>query len=177
MAQKKVLFIIAFNGFHHTEYGVPKKILLNAGYDVITASNKPGVAIAKDGSSAQINVTLEKVEIASYKAVLFIGGPGTLENIDTSESYIIAKEAFEEHLPIGAICLATRILAHSGILRGKKATGWDGDGKLKEIFDEIDCTYVEHEPVVVDGNIVTAVGPAVAEQFGNAMLKLLETSK
>lgn len=177
MAQKKVLFIIAFNGFHQTEYGVPKKILLNAGYDVITASNNSGVAIAKDGSSAQVNTILENVDVADYKGILFIGGPGTLENIDTGASYIIAKEAFEQHVPLGAICLATRIVAHSGILRGKKATGWNGDAKLKEIFEEIDCVYVEHEPVVIDGNIVTAVGPAAAEQFGNAMLKLLETNK
>jgi protease I len=177
MAQKKILCIIAFNGFHQTEYGVPKKILFNAGYDIVTASNKPGVAIAKDGSSVQINVVLESVTATDYKGILFIGGPGTLENIDTGESYMIAKEAFDANVPLGAICLATRILAHSGILKGKKATGWNGDHKLKEIFEEVGCEYIENEPVVIDGNIVTAVGPAAAEQFANAMLKLLETSK
>lgn len=174
MAQKKVLFIIAFDGFQQTEYSVPRKLLLNAGYDVVTASNKPGAAIAKDGSSVQVNITLKDVIVHDYKAIVFIGGPGTLENIDTEKSYQIAQEAFKKTIPIGAICIATRILVNSNILNGKRATGWNGDKKLQEIYNAAGVMLVDNEPVVIDGNIVTATGPTVAESFANAILSLLE---
>jgi len=177
MAQKKVLFIIAFDGFQQTEYSVPRKLLLNAGYDIVTASNKSGSAIAKDGSSVQVNITLKEVRIQDYNGIVFIGGPGTLDNIDIPESYRIAKEAFEAGIPIGSICISTRILAHSGILNGKRATGWNGDKELEEIYKKAGVLFVENEPVVVDGNIVTATGPAVAESFGHALLTLLEPSE
>lgn len=177
MAQKKVLFIIAFDGFQQTEYAVPRKLLLNAGYDIVTASNKPGAAIAKDGSSVQVNITLEDVDVHDYSGIVFIGGPGTLENIDTPESHRIAQQAFEAEIPIGSICISTRVLAHSGILNGKRATGWNGDKELDSIYKQEGVLFVENEPVVVDGTIVTATGPAVAESFGNAMLTLLRSKQ
>jgi len=173
MAQKKVLFIIAFDGFQQTEYAITRKLLLNAGYDITTASNKFGAAIGKDGSSVQVNISLKEVNVHDYNTIIFIGGPGALENLDNSESYRIAKEAFESDIIIGSICLSTRILAHSGILNGKRATGWNGDKKLEGIYRESGTQFVENEPVVIDGNIVTATGPAVAESFGKAILTLL----
>ena len=177
MAQKKVLFIIAFDGFQQTEYSVPRKLLLNAGYDIVTASNKPGAAVAKDGSSVQVNITLQEVDVHDYSGIVFIGGPGTLENIDIPESYKIAQEAFEAGIPIGSICISTRILAHSGILNGKRATGWNGDKMLGELYKQEGVLFVENEPVVVDGTVVTATGPAVAESFGNAILTLLKSTQ
>lgn len=177
MAQKKVLFIIAFDGFQQTEYAAPRKLLLNAGYDIVTASNKPGAALAKDGSSVQVNITLDEVEVHNYKAIVFIGGPGTIENLDKAESYTIAKKAFESGILIASICISTRILAHSGILNGKRATGWNGDKELGEIYKKAGALFVENEPIVVDGNIITATGPAVAESFGNTILATLESLK
>jgi protease I len=177
MAQRKVLFIIAFDGFQQVEYSVPRKLLIGAGYDVLTASNKAGIAIAKDGSSAKVNVTLKEVQVSDYDAIVFIGGPGTLENLNVGDSYTIAQEAYESKIPLGAICLATRVLVHSGVLRGKKATGWDGDGKFGELCVQEEVQYQKNEAVVIDQNIITAVGPSAAEMFGNGLLKLIESKR
>ena len=177
MAQKKVLFIVAFDGFQQIEYAVPRKLLIDAGCDVITASNKAGVAIAKDGSSAKVNITLREVHVPDYAGIIFVGGPGTMENLDTGESYTIAREAYEMKIPIGAICLATRVLVNSGVLRGKKATGWNEDGKFAELCQKEEVQYQKNEAVVIDQNIITAVGPSAAEMFGNGFLKLIESKR
>jgi protease I len=176
MATKKVLFIIAFNGFQQTEYSVPRKIFLDAGFDVVTASSRLGVAIAKDGSSAQINSTIQDIQGADYDAVIFIGGPGALE-LDTATSHALIQDAYHAHIPLGAICLAARIFAHSGVLKGKHATGWDGDNALAGIFESHEITYDRTSPVVVDGKIVTATGPVAAESFGKELLRIVKKEK
>lgn len=44
MAHRKILMIIAHEGFQQVEYGIPKKTFEQAGFTVVTASNKPGMA-------------------------------------------------------------------------------------------------------------------------------------
>ncbi len=174
MNDAKILLIVAFEGFHHIEYGEPKRILEDAGFNIVTASNKPGMAIAKDGSTTEVNVILDKVNVSQYTGIFFIGGPGAMENLDTPTSYRIAKEAVKQNMPIGAICISTRILAKASVLTGKRATGWNGDGQLGTIYEDLGVEYVAKEDIVVDDAIITATGPAVAKEFGERIVALLQ---
>lgn len=173
MKPKQVLFVVAHQGYQPIEYTVPKKILEEAGYKVVTASNKSGTATASDGSETTVDVPLSKVHVADYDGVFFIGGPGALENLDNPTSNKIVKQAWKEHKVIGAICVATRILAKAGILEGKQATGWDGDNELVELYKKHLVNYIK-EDVVVDSPVVTAIGPTAAEQFGQNCVILLQ---
>jgi protease I len=168
-----ILFLIAGDGFQPIEYGVPKKILENGGHVVVTGSDVNGEAIASDGSRVVVDIVLEDVELAKYGAVFIIGGPGALKHLEVQETNRILSEAMLREIPYGAICISPRILARAHVLVGKKATGWDDDEKLSQIFDENNVEYV-HESVVVDGNVVTASGPSAAEGFGHAILDVLK---
>ncbi len=174
MNNARVLLIIAYEGFHHVEYGEPKRILKDTGFDIVTASNKAGDAIAKDGSTVKVDVTLEKVNINNYAGIFFIGGPGALEHLDNKTSYHIIQQAIKQNKPLGAICVSTRILAKAGVLTGKRATGWNGDGNLSGIYEELDVEYAVKEDIVVDDGIITAVGPAAAKEFGERIVALLQ---
>lgn len=176
MPQNKVLFVVAHTGYQPVEYSEPKRIIEAEGFRVFTASNKPGVATAKDGSKATVDVTLTNVQIADYDAIIFIGGPGALENLDSEESYELIREAFADEKIIGAICVAPRILARAGILTNIYATGWDEDGKLADVFKEFDVKLVR-EPLAVDSDIVTAQGPAAAHDFGIEIVRLLKSKR
>lgn len=176
MTAGNVLFIVAHEGYQPTEYNEPKTVLEDAGFKVITASDKPGTATDKDGGTTHVDLTLDNVKVGDYAGIFFIGGPGALEHLDNELSYKIAKEADEKHLPLGAICIATRILAKAYALTRKRATGWNGDGELEEIYATYDVIYL-NEPVVVEENIVTAVGPAAAKLFGQEILALLHNNK
>ncbi len=176
MASGNVLFIIAHEGYQPIEYAEPKKILEDAGFTVITASNKPGTATDKDGGKTQVDLTLDEVKVDDYDGIFVIGGPGALENLDNEQTYKIIKKASEKHLPLGAICASTRILAKAGALTRKRATGWDGDNELKEIYETYDVKYMP-EPVVVEENIITAVGPTAAKTFGQEIVALLHNNK
>lgn len=170
---KKILFVIASEGFQPVEYGDAKKVLEAAGHQVITVSDKTGIAVAKDGSTTIVDLLIKEVELLNYDGLFFIGGPGALEHLDNENSYKLLREWQKTGKPYGAICISPRILAKAGVLKNKKATGWDNDGELAGILSAHGAEYVR-ESVVVDGNVVTANGPSAAREWGekiNGVLK------
>jgi len=177
MDETAVVLVIASSGFQQVEYNDTKKVIEDAGFTVVTASDKLQPAIAKDGSRADVDISLDKVVVSDYAGVFFIGGPGALECLDNSTSYKIAQETFSQNKPIGAICIATRILAASGILHDKYATGWNEDGELDQIYAENNVIYVAEEKVVVVDNVITATDPSVAKDFGKHIVEMLQNQQ
>lgn len=173
----KVVLVIASDGFQHIEYRVPKKILEQAHIKVVTASNKPNGAIGKDGSTAPVDITLDALDMNDYDGIFFIGGPGVLEHLDTPASAHLLAQAKKLNKAYGAICVSVRILAKADVLRGKKATGWDGDHALRTILEGYGAVYEEGKPIVTDGRTVTATGPEAAEQFAQGIIRVLTKEK
>ncbi len=169
---KKVVLVVASNGYQAIEYGVPKRILEQMGIKVITASDKPGGAVASDKSTTPVDITIDKLNVLDYDGIFFIGGPGAMECLDNSTSYHIASQAKKHKIPYGAICVSPRILAKAKMLEGKKATGWDGDNALETIFKGNDVIYTKHD-MVTDGLVVTAIGPKSAELFAEGIIRVL----
>lgn len=170
---KKVIFVVAHIGFQHIEYNTPKRILEAAGVTVVTASIKPGAAIAGNNSTTPVDVTTDKVNMHDYDGIFFVGGPGALTDLDNAASHHLIAQAKKLNKPMGAICISVRILAKAGALTGKKATGWDGDHALRGILEGHGAVYEEGSPVVTDGLIVTASGPAAAEKYGEGIIRVL----
>jgi len=171
---KQVLLVIAYQEYQPIEYGIPKKSLEDAGIMVVTASDKLGTALATDDHKVLVDVELSSTQADRYDGIFFIGGSGALEHLDNQTSYKLIQDAYKLNKLFGAICISPRILAHAGVLRNRKATGWDEDNQLTAIFNKYQVTYVK-EPVVVDGNIITAVGPKAAFEFGQAIIAGLKT--
>jgi len=170
---KKILLIIAFEGFQPKEYSDPKNILKNAGVEVLTASNKMGTAVsAYLNLPVNVDLSLDDVVVKDYSGIFLIGGPGALECLDNEKVYKIMTQAKENGLGWGAICISTRILAKANLLQNKQATGWNGDGELPLILKNAGAIYQE-ENVVVDDKLITAVGPNSASDFGQAILENL----
>ena len=123
---KKVLLIIAQQGFQPDEYAKPKDILEKAGVEVITASNSQDVAIsAITNMEVQVDINIDKVDVANYNGIFLIGGPGAIKYLNNAIVYNIVRGASMECDFFGAICISPRILAKAGVLSGKKVTGWD----------------------------------------------------
>ncbi|MCA9770114.1 DJ-1/PfpI family protein [Candidatus Dependentiae bacterium] len=176
MNHKKIVFVVAHEGYQHEEYGIPKKLLEEVGFQVMTASNKPGTAIGKDESTTTVDMVIKDINIDDCGGIFFIGGPGAMEHLDNQVSYDIIKKVNTAGKPLGAICISTRILANAGVLTGKEATGWNGDGKLGDIFKEHGVKYINKE-VVVDDTLITATGPSAAQEFGEKIISLLQDQR
>jgi protease I len=174
LTDKKIAMIIAFKDFRDEEYFVPKEILEEAGAEVKTASNRKGIAIGADGGEVEVNLLIYEINMANFDVVVFIGGPGCLENLDNENSYRVAKETISQDKILASICISPVILAKAGALKGKKATVWSSpmDRSPVKILEGNGAIF-EDKPVVVDGKIITGNGPGAAEEFGEAIVEVL----
>ena len=171
---KKIAMVVAFQDFRDEEYFVPKEILEEAGAEVKTASNQMGRALGADGGEVEIDLLVEDLNPADFDAVVFIGGPGCLENLDNENSYRVAKDTVSQNKVLASICISPIILAKAGVLKGKKATVWSSpmDRGPVKILEENGAIY-QDELVVADGKIITGNGPGAAKEFGEAIVKVL----
>lgn len=169
---KKVALVIAHNGYQAEEYNQTKQALEAAGIAVVTVSDKPDRATGHDGSQTTVDCTIEDLVVRHYNGIFLIGGPNALEHLDTPVMHQKLGEAYAIGSAYGAIRIAPRILAKINLLRDKKATGWNKDKELLPIFNAHGVTFVD-QPVVIDGNVVTATGPAAASAFGAAIASVL----
>jgi len=171
---KKILIIIANKDFRDEEYFVTKEILDNAGFVTITASDQENQAIGADGGQASVDLKLENVKVEDYDAIVFIGGPGTLQRLDNQTSYQIIQNTTAQNKLLASICISPIILARAGVLKGKNATVWTStlDKSAAKILKDNGANFID-KLVVQDGKIITANGPEAAKEFGETIKNML----
>ncbi len=175
---KKIVMIIAPDNFRDEELFVPKEYLEGKGAEVTVASTKKGTCTGALGGTVEAEKTLGEVNIGEYDAVMFIGGGGTPIIRAEERALEIAMGTAKNGKVIAAICWAPTTLAKAGVLEGKNATVWVGNDTeygigTDKVLEKYGATYVD-KPVVVDGKIVTAVGPSAAKEFAKEIEKLLQ---
>ena len=164
---KSALMVIAFEKFRDEEYAEPKKVLEDAGFKITTASLKTGTAKGKYGMEAPVDMALTDVRASDFDTVVFVGGPGSHGYFDDPTAQAIAREAHDEGKIVAAICAAPSILANAGLLKGRTATSFPDQGpNLTAKGANFTGRGLE-----IDGNIITADGPAHAKEFGEAIAK------
>jgi len=168
---KKIVMIIAHKNFRDEELLETKKVFEDAGCTVKIASTDTVPARGMFGAFVKPDMTLDRVVVNNYEAVIFVGGSGSEVYFNNPTAHLLAREGYEKKKVLGAICIAPCILANAGILRGKNVTVWNG--KYMLLLEKKGAKYTGRN-VEVDGKIVTANGPEAAEEFGKAILKLLE---
>ncbi len=173
----KIAMIIAPEGFRDEEFFVPYNHFLEKGYHVDVFSTKTGIAHGMLGGTFDVKHSVDELDIHNYDALVFAGGTGTPIVRSNTRVLDVVKEAYNLHKVIGAICWSPTVLAKSGILEGKNVTVWFGNDPeynmtTAEVLEKYGAHYV-NEPVVVDGNIITANGPKHAKEFAIAIDEVL----
>jgi protease I len=164
--------VLPSDGYQPIEFEIPKRKFEEVGHTVLVVSDKKGTIHGKNDEKTTAAISLKDFDPSQFDAVVFVGGPGSLECLDNDLSYRVIQNAVIAECIVAAICLSARVVAKSGVLAGKKATGWNDDFLLEDIFREHGVMYVE-QPVVTDGHFVTATGPAAATEFAQTIIELL----
>ena len=115
----------------------------------------------------------QPIVVNEFDAVVFVGGFGSSEYFDNPVARKIAKEGLDQDKILAAICLAPRILANSGVLKGKKVTCFSSvrkDIKAKGAM-------VSGEMVERDGKIITGNGPSASTKFGETIASALSEQR
>ena len=170
---KNAVIVIAEKNFQDIEYSETRKELENSGIPVKVASKTKGMKKGVLGSGVDAELSLKDVKTEDFSCIVFIGGNGATQYINDKDALDLARAFFNKGKITAAICIAPLILASAGILKGKKAAVWD-DGKGTQIR-QLESKGAEFTPedAVIDGNIITANGPAAAKAFGKAIAEEL----
>ncbi len=169
----KIAYLIADKNFRDEEYFMPREILEENDLQIISFSFEGGAAIGSEGGEVDC-LAFDKLIADDFDAILVAGGAGALKYLDNQSVYDALKEFNEENKLVAAICIAPVILANSGVLKNKKATVWssDMDKSAIKMLEKSRARYLGGT-VVCDGNIITANGPAAAEEFAEKVVEEL----
>lgn len=169
--KRKVLFIIAHEGFYENELFIPLEVLSWKGYDVFVASTQPGLAKGSVGGYFDPHGILKDVTVDDYDAVALIGGLGVIEHFwNNTELHELLRKAVEQDKIIGAICASGVTLAKAGVLKGGRGTAYP------DYAEEMAKEGVEYvnEAIVVWGRIVTGRDPLSSKAYGETLYALIE---
>jgi protease I len=169
--EKNILMVIASYDFNEIEYSVPRRIFEEGGFNVKTASSEGGKCYGSEKSVVEADLSLRDVNIVDFEAIVFVGGEGVEMYFGKEEALNLIKDFYYAGKLVCAICWAPVVLAKAGVLRNKQATVWNG---AVNDLDLADATYTA-ERVTVDGNIITANGPAAAQEFAEKIVSILST--
>ena len=169
MTKKVALFIE--NGSEELEFIAPLDIMRRANLevDLISANNEDFIT-----SSHNIKILADKKieevnNILDYDAIVIPGGmPGSTLLRDNKKIIEFYQTMYNSGKLVAAICAAPIVLSAAGITDDKEVTSYPGFDK------EINCkSYNSEKAVVVDKNVITAQGPAVAILFGYEIVNYL----
>lgn len=154
-------------GFEEIEAVTPLDVMRRAGMDVKSVSvTDERTVTGANGITVTTDLTIAEIDTEGIDWLICPGGmPGAsnLAECDKLMELLATHNSAEGH--IAAICAAPAVvLEAAGVLNGRRVTCYPGFENLIKDGD------VSADPVVVDGNIVTAKGPAMALRFALAIV-------
>jgi len=168
----KVLMVIAPEKFRDEEFTVPAAALQKAGIGYDVSSKKRGPCTGMLGTKVNATLSFEEVDPKDYEGILIVGGGGAQTHLwDDDLLGEMVKYFHAAARVVAAICLAPVVLARAGILKGKKATYFNSPVSFREM--RAGGAVLVDKPVIADGRIVTANGPAAAAEFADTFIRML----
>jgi len=165
----RVLIPLA-EGFEELEAVTIIDLLRRAEIEVVTAGLSAGPVTGSRRTVILPDTTLDAELDGDFDLVVLPGGlPGADHlNADPRVHRILQRHHAEGRLT-AAICAAPKVLASAGLLDGRSATSYPGALDISA-FPKIDLIET---PVVVDGQVVTSMGPGTAMDFALKLIELL----
>lgn len=176
----KILLFLA-KGFETMESSVFIDVMGWAGTDhhydieVVTCGFEKTV-VSTFGVPVTVDMLLKDVCTDDFAALAIPGGfeeYGFYEEAFSDELADIIKEFNDKNKMIASVCVGALALAHSGILKGKKATTYHlSNGKRQKQLAEYGVDVV-NIPVVKTDNIITSYCPQTAPEVAFVLLESL----
>ncbi len=164
-----VLMVIAKSRFRDEEYLQPREALEREGAQITVASSSLDISEGMLGLKVTPDVLIGSVSEEDFDGIVFVGGGGAREYFDSPVAHRLAQSFSASGKLTSAICIAPATLANAGVLRGRKATAFPSSEEALRSCGAV----LTGEKVVVDGKIVTGVGPEAAREFGRKLVEVL----
>lgn len=169
---KKIVAILATDGFEEVELTSPRKALEDAGVEVhIISPNKESIrAWDKDNWSGSYKVDkhISEVDSSDYHSLMLPGGvmnPDKLRQDEDSIKFI--RSFFEQKKPVSAICHGIQPLIDAEVLQGRRLTSFPS---LQKDVENAGGNWVNEE-VVVDEGFTTSRTPDDLNAFNSKLVE------
>lgn len=168
MIGKQVLVILA-EGFEEVEALAPVDVLRRCGASVTVAGLSDVAVQGAHGVNIFCDTTLDLASASDYDAVILPGGmPGALNLSRSALVHKVIENTFKEGRLVCAICASPAyVLGPMGILDGKNVTCYPG---CEAVSPSVRFSSFR---AVQDSNIITAIGPGAALEFGLLIARAL----
>ena len=179
--------VLVANAFQDSEYFLPKIEIEKLGVktEVISLTREPVEIYSLFSRIGLLDVqkAIREVKPEDYIGILVPGGAKSPALLAESEAVLSFLRRIDEgHKLIAPICRGTLLVAKSGIAKGRRLTGFHlsnqfPDLAVRPIVEEFGGIWIEDQPVVIDGNLISSRHPDDAPQFGGAIRDWLQDNE
>jgi protease I len=173
LKEKKVLLILPSVNFSEQEFDYIYDYLKRAQLSVKIASVS-GTARGDAGMEVKATIRLSDVEPDDFDAILLLGDVSGSQIHELSENPTIlqiVKRADAKKKILAATGRAPQAIAQACLLKGRMMTAWRDPG-IASLIKQKGGSYV-WEPVILDGNLITADGPSSVAVFTDMLIDAL----
>lgn len=173
LKEKTVLLVLPPSGFSEPEFDYIYQYLRKARLGVKIATTSK-TARGSAGLEVKPTVRLSELEDDDFDALVVLGdSSGASVQALSQESSLasLLRKACAKKRILGAIGVAVHALVACCPIKGRMMTAWR-DPSLVSLIEQKGGSFV-WEPVVVDGNLITADGPSSISMFTEALIDAL----
>lgn len=158
----KTIALLATDGFEDSELVEPFDAMRDAGAQVVVISDKEGEISGKEGTTIDVDKTLEEVESEDFDGLILPGGVANPDRMRMNKIGVeFVRSFFDEGKPVAAICHAPWLLIEAGVIADREVTSWPS---LRTDIENAGGHWVD-EPVVTDDGLVTSRKPDDLPKF------------
>jgi len=153
---KRVVILVA-DMVNEIEALYPFLRLQEEGATVAMAGLGKDSYVGENGMKVEpVTLDARQLKVADWDLVLCPGGfaPDRLRRDANITGFV--RGMYESGKLVSSVCHGPQVLISAGILKGKRLTGY---GAVKDDVINAGGTWVEGQPVVEDGNLITARWP------------------
>lgn len=128
----------------------------------------------------EVDRLVKDIDVAEFDALAIPGGFGSYgfyEHAHSEPIQNLIREFNQCNKHIASICVGALPLAHSGILKNRKATTYHLMNQRRQRQLEEYGVEVVNEPVVIDQNVITSWCPSTAVEVAFALLSKLASQE
>jgi len=160
---KKVAFLI-YPMFCNYEVALTLSSLEMKGKEVVVFAKDKKPVRCEEGLNILPDKSLDEFEIDEYDCILLsgIGGDPTAVILDDVYKTFLQQFIGRDDILIASNSISPALLARAGLLKGKKYCVGIYE-EAREQLSFFDYENLQRAPIVIDGNVITAMGMAFRE--------------
>jgi protease I len=171
LSGKRVALLIE-DEYQILEGWYPHLRLQEAGAEVrVIGSGTKSSYDSKEHYPMKADASAADVSADDFDAVVIPGGFAPDNMRLHPEMIDLVRKAYESGKLVAAVCHGGWILASAGAAKGRRITGYL---PIRDDVVNAGATWVDDQPVVEDGNVITSRSPDDLPHFGRAIVEYLE---